>query len=107
MIAKLKSKQIKPSNGPALGFKLLAVWSNFTFYFKFVGWAMSNLQNIYEKELAHLVDRVILLLQERYPLIKQIGKKGFFELLHRIGGWRFLTSRDDSGTFKYPSRPSN
>jgi phycoerythrin-associated linker protein len=26
---------------------------------------------------------------------------------HRIGGWGFLTSRDDSGTFKYPSRPSN
>ena len=40
---------------------------------------MSNLQNIYEEELAHLVGRVILLLQERYPLINQIGKKGFYK----------------------------
>jgi serine/threonine protein kinase len=39
---------------------------------------MSNLQNIYE-ELAHLVGRVISLLQERYRLIKQIGKNGFYE----------------------------
>ncbi|MBD0388914.1 MAG: hypothetical protein ICV54_21025, partial [Nostoc sp. C3-bin3] len=40
---------------------------------------MSNLQNIYEEEVAHLVGRGILLLQKRYRLIKQIGKKGFYE----------------------------
>ncbi|MBD2725576.1 hypothetical protein H6G96_04375 [Nostoc sp. FACHB-892] len=39
---------------------------------------MSNLQSIYEEELAHLVGRGILLLQ-RYRLIKQIGKKGFYK----------------------------